>query len=395
MKQKYFKGLTRNTFLLAFTSFFADISTEMLYPVIPIFLTTYLNVGGSIVGIVEGVATATQYIQMGISGYISDRFHKHKTLAAIGYALAAFSKPLIGFSRVWQGVLGARFLDRLGTGTRSAPRYSLVAQSASEENRGKAFGLEGFGDNLGAFLGPLLTLAILFYFKIEIHKIFYLAFIPGILALVMVLFVNEKKERIKAKYKLDLNLKNFPKSYWRYLKVIAIFGIGNISSSFMILQTKNVGVPLVVTILIYAFFNLVAALASYPAGFLSDKLGRKSMLFAAFTIFLSSLIGFSVARNVFVIAGLFALYGIYQGIFRTVGNAYASDFVPQELRASAIGWFNMTVGITGLIASVTAGQIYDKIGHTVVFAAAAAAAAAFVFFGIFFLFRLKEENFKN
>lgn len=359
----------------------------MLYPVIPIFLTTYLGVGGAIVGIVEGVATATQYIQMGVSGYISDRFHNHKTLAVIGYTIAAFSKPLIGLSRVWQGVLGARFLDRLGTGTRSAPRYSLVAQSASEENRGKAFGLEGFGDNLGAFLGPLLAIALLFYFKIEIHEIFYLAFIPGILAVAMVFFVSGKEDGIKAKYKLDLNLKGFPQAYWKYLGVIALFGIGNISSSFMILQTKNVGVPLIITILIYAFFNLVAALASYPAGFLSDKLGRKSVLLVAFTVFLLSLLGFSATRNVFVIAGLFALYGIYQGIFRAVGNAYASDFVPQELRASAIGWFNMTVGITGLIASVTAGQIYDRIGPATVFASA----AIFVFLGSSLLLFLKER----
>lgn len=377
MVKKYFSGLSRNTFLLTFTSFFADISTEMLYPVLPIFLTQYLGAGGAIVGIVEGVATATQYIQMGISGYISDKIHKRKLLTVIGYSVAAISKPLIGFSRIWQGVLGARFLDRLGTGTRSAPRYALVAESATEENRGKAFGLEGLGDNMGAFFGPLLAVALLYYFKVEIHEIFYLALIPGLLAVLLVLFVKEKGTGIKMKYKLDTKVSKFPTSYWKYLGIIGLFGIGNISSSFMILQTRNAGVPIITTILIYALFNLVAAAASYPAGFLSDKIGRKSVLLTSFFIFMIALMGFAVTKNVFVIAGLFALYGIYQGIFRAVGNAFAGDFVTKDLRASGIGWFNTTVGLSGLFASLIAGQIYDKIGHATVFATA----AVFVFLG--------------
>lgn len=388
MARKYFAGLTKNTFLLALTSLFADISTEMLYPVIPIFLTQYLGATGSIVGLVEGVATAAQYIQMGISGYISDKLHERKSIALVGYILAAISKPLIGLSTAWQGVLVARFLDRIGTGTRSAPRYALVAESADENSRGKAFGLEGLGDNLGAFLGPLLAVALIFYFKIQIRQIFYLALIPGLIAVILVLFVKEKGDGVKMKYKLDTNLKNFPKSYWKYIAVIAIFGLGNISSSFMILQTRNIGVPIITTILIYALFNLVAAVSSYPAGYLSDKLGRKGMLLSSFIAFLISLIGFALTRNVFVIALLFGLYGIYQGIFRAVGNAFAADFVKAEHRASGIGWFNTTVGISGLIASVLGGIIYDKLGHSSTFIVA----AVFVGAGCLFLTFLKKSS---
>lgn len=371
MSRKYFEGLTKNTVLLAFTSLFADISTEMLYPVLPIFLTQYLRAPGSIVGLVEGIATATQYIQQGFSGWLSDKLHKRKIIAVAGYSLAAFAKPLIGLSTMWQGVLFGRFLDRFGTGTRSAPRYALVAQSADEKSRGKAFGLEGFGDNLGAFLGPLLAILLLFYFKIEIRQIFYLALIPGLLAVAMVLFVREKGDGIKMKYKLDTNVKGFSASYWKYLAIIALFGIGNISSSFMILQTRNIGVPLVWTILIYAVFNLVAALTSYPAGYLSDAIGRKSLLLSSFAVFFVALLGFAFARNIFVIALLFALYGVYQGIFRAVGNAFAGDFVPQALRASSIGWFNTVVGLSSLVASITAGQLYDKVSHPAVFLFAA------------------------
>lgn len=242
-KNKLFSGLTKNTWLLTFTSLFADISTEMLYPVLPIFLTTYLGASGAIVGLIEGVATATQYIQMGISGYISDKMQKRKSLTIIGYVVAALSKPLIGLSTIWQGVFAARFLDRLGTGTRSAPRYALVAESANEENRGKAFGLEGLGDNLGAFLGPILAVVLLYYFKIEIHEIFYLAAIPGLIAVALVLLVKEKGTGIKMKYKLELSKMKFSPVYWKYLAIIGLFGIGNISSSFMILQTKKCRSP--------------------------------------------------------------------------------------------------------------------------------------------------------
>ncbi|HSX48730.1 MAG TPA: MFS transporter [Candidatus Saccharimonadales bacterium] len=375
--KKHFKGLTKNTFLLTITSLFADISTEMLYPVLPIFLTQYLKSSGSMVGIIEGVATATQYIQMGISGWISDKIKMRKPLAVIGYILAALSKPLIGLSTVWTGVLGARFMDRLGTGTRSAPRYALVAESANEKDRGKAFGLEGLGDNLGAFLGPLLAIVLLFYFNVEIRHIFLLAIIPGSIAVLMILLVKEEKQKVKVKYKISANIKNLPKKYWKYITTIAVFGIGNLSSSFLILQIRNAGVPLIYTILIYAFFNLVAAAVSYPIGSLSDKLGRKKILLFSFLVFLISLIGFAVTKNIFVFAFLFALYGIYQGIFRAVGNAFASDFVPEELEATAIGWFNATVGLSGLVASVMAGLVYDKIGHSAIFITS----SVFVFLG--------------
>lgn len=362
-----FKGLTRDTFLLSLTSLFGDISTEMLYPILPIFLTTYLGASGSIVGLIEGVANATQNIEMGFAGYVSDKLHKRKALAIIGYTLAALAKPFIGISTAWQGVFAARFMDRLGTGTRSAPRDALIASSADPENRGKAFGLEGIGDNLGAFLGPILAIILLYFVKVPIRNIFYLAVVPGLLAVFMVFFVRERQVNFRAKVKLTSELSQFPKSYWRYLAAIAIFGVGNISSSFMILQTKNIGVPLVGTILIYSFFNLAASLISYPAGVLSDKFGRKNVLLSSFLIFGVSLIGFALTKNFVFIAGFFAMYGIYQGIFRAVGRAYAADFVPEAMRASGVGWFNTVVGISGLAASILAGVVYDKVGHSAVF----------------------------
>ena len=338
MIHRYFAGLSRNTYLLALASLFADISTEMLYPVLPVFLTQTLHATGSIVGLVEGVAQATQNIVQGFSGTLSDKLQRRKPIAVAGYFLSAISKPLIGLATVWQAVFGARLLDRLGSGARSAPRDALIATSVSEQNRGRAFGLEGLGDNAGAFLGPLLAVLLLSWVHLDIRSIFYLAVIPGLLAFLLVLLVAEHHAPVAAKAKIDVGLARFPTEYWRYLVVIALFGLGNSSNAFLILRTQDIGASLQTTILIYAGFNLVAALVSYPSGWLFDKWGGKSVLLAAFTVFLVAYLGFALTQSIAVIAGLFVFYGLYQGIFRTAGKALASSLVTDRLRASGIGW---------------------------------------------------------
>ena len=208
--QRYFSGLSRDTFLLALASLFADISTEMLYPVLPLFLTQTLKASGTIVGLVDGFAQATQNIVQGLSGALSDKLQKRKSIALAGYLLAAVAKPLIGLSTAWQDVFGARLLDRIGAGTRSAPRDALIASSVDEKDRGRAFGLEGFGDNAGAFLGPLLAVFLLYALHVGIRTIFYLAIIPGLLALFMVLPVKEHTAAVTTKSKIDIGVRQFP-----------------------------------------------------------------------------------------------------------------------------------------------------------------------------------------
>ena len=365
--QRYFAGLSRNTFLLALASFFADISTEMLYPVLPVFLTQTLNASGSIVGLVDGFAQATQNIVQGFSGALSDRLQKRKPVALVGYFLAALGKPLMGLSTVWQGVFGARLLDRLGSGIRSSPRDALIASSVEERDRGRAFGLEGVGDNAGAFIGPLLAVLLLYSFGVGIRTIFYIALVPGLLAFLMVLFVSERSISVVSKSKIDISFWRFPREYWKYLLATALFGIGNSTNAFLILQTQAIGVSLETTILIYAAFNLVAALISYPAGSLSDRWGRRNILLASYFVFFVAYLGFAVTRNVLLIGMLFTVYGLYQGVFRAVGKALASDLVPEQLRASGIGWYNSTVGILQLVSSVVAGLLWDQISHAAVF----------------------------
>jgi MFS family permease len=338
-------------------------------------LTQTLKASGSVVGLVDGFAQATQNIVQGFSGALSDKLQKRKAIALAGYLLAAVAKPLMGLSTIWQGVFAGRVLDRIGAGTRSPPRDALIAASVAEANRGCAFGLEGLGDNAGAFLGPLLAVFLLYTLHVGIRVIFYLAVIPGLLAFLMVLLVKERQAVIAAKSKIDISLAQFPKSYWKYLLATAVFGLGNSSNAFLLLRTQEIA-SLESTILIYAAFNLVAALISYPAGVVSDAWGRRNVLLVSFLVFLVAYLGIAVAKDITVMAVLFVFYGLYQGIFRAVGKALASDFVPAHLRASGVGWYSAVVGILQLVASLIAGLLWDNVGHSAVFYYGAIFAAA-------------------
>ena len=389
-RSHYFAGLSRSTAFLALASFFADVSTELLYPVLPVFLTETLKAGGGVVGLVDGAAQAIQNIVQGFSGWLSDRLRQRKPIALAGYAIAALAKPLIGMSSTWPGVLGARVLDRFGSGARSAPRDALIASSVSEADRGKAFGLEGFGDNLGAFVGPLLAVVLLSSLHVQMRVLFYLAAIPGLMSVCLIALVKERSVTVAAesKSKLDVGIQRFPARYWKYLLATALFGIGNSSNAFLILQTRDVGVSLAGTILIYAAFNLVAALTSYPAGFLSDRMGRRNLLALSLGVFALTYAGFGITRHVAVITCCFVLYGMYQGISRSVGKSLAADLVPESLRASGLGWYMATTGFFGLVASIVAGQLWDRVGHPAVFLYGAVFAAL----GVIALFGLVSAD---
>jgi MFS family permease len=197
--------------------------------------------------------------------------------------------------------------------------------------------------------------------------VFYLAVIPGLLAFFMVMLVKERPTALAAKAKIDVSLRQFSTDYWKYLLVTALFGLGNSSNAFLILRTQDIGVPLEATILIYAAFNLVAALISYPAGSLSDRWGSRNVLLVSFVIFFIGYLGFGLTRNAILIGALFVFYGLFQGISRTAGKTLASSFVPDHLRASGIGWYNTTVGVLQLVASLVAGALWDHVSHAAVF----------------------------
>lgn len=375
--QPYFAGLSRDTVLVTCAGLLADTSTEMLSPVLPVFLTQMLHASGSIVGLVDGVAQATRNIVDGFAGALSDRLRTRKPIALAGFGLSALAKPLMGLSPVWQGVLGARLLDRFGAGIRSAPRDALVASSMPRQQRGRAFGAEGFGDNAGAFLGPVLAVLLLYVWDMELRAIFYIAVVPGILAWLTLMMVKENVP-VAPKARVEVGPRQLPRPYWRYLLAVAVFGLGNSSDSFLILRTQELGAPLPVSVLIYAGFNLSAALTSPVAGWLSDLWGRKAILLGSFAVFAIAYAGFGLTDDLLTASALFIFYGLYQGMFRAAGKALAADFVPPHLRASGIGWYSTTVGLLQLAASLIAGLLWDDVGHPSVFLYGAALGAVAV-----------------
>jgi MFS family permease len=360
-------GLSKNVFLLALASLFGDVSTEMLYPVLPVFLTQTLRASGSIVGLVDGFAQATQNLVQGLSGTLSDKLRRRKGVALVGYLLAALGKPLMGLSGSWQQVFGARLLDRIGAGTRSAPRDALIASSVAEKDRGRAFGLEGLGDNAGAFLGPLLALFLLSTLHVGLRPIFYWAIVPGLIAFVLVLFVTERPIAVAPESRIDVHVRRLPSAYWRYLLATAVFGIGNSSNAFLILRTQEEGASLKATLLVYAGFNLAAALVSYPAGAWSDRWGRRNLLLAALAVFALAYLGFALGRGPAVLGPMFLFYGLHQGMFRAGGKALAADLVPEHQRATGIGWYSTCIGLLQLVAGVIGGMLWDRVGHAAVF----------------------------
>lgn len=345
----------------------------MLYPVLPLFLTKQLAAPASAVGLVEGVAEATQNIVQGGSGWLADRLNRKKPIALVGYALAAIAKPMIGLAAVWPQVLAARFVDRLGTGIRSAPRDALIASSVTASRRGAAFGLEGIGDNLGAVLGPLFAAGLLYIFQVDLRVVFFVAVAPGLIALAFLSQVDESPTSPRASGK-GVSLRGLPGGYWRYLIAVAAFGIGNSSRAFLILKATAVGIPAEWTLLVYAAYNLVAALVSYPAGGLSDRFGRKQVLLAALALFAVAYVGFALAGTAVVVAALFLVVGAHQGSFRAVGKALAVDLAPAELRGSSLGFYGSAVGISALFASIIGGQIWDRLGPAATFGYGAACA---------------------
>ncbi|MCL6472412.1 MAG: MFS transporter [Firmicutes bacterium] len=358
---KRYLGFPRNVFFLGLTSFFTDISTEMVYPVIPIFLTTVLGAPVTIVGLIEGVAESTASILKVFSGWLSDRLHGRKKLTVVGYGLAALGKPILALSFIWWQVLIARFVDRFGKGVRTAPRDALIADSSSSKEYGKSFGFHRSMDTLGAALGPLFAFAVLPLLHNNFRAYFGLAIIPAFIGVgVLALFVKEKARAIKPKG-IKLSLKPFNRQFKLFLMVVLLFTIGNSSDAFLILRAKDVGVSIGLIPLVYFVFNMVYAVSSTPIGSLSDRIGRKRVIIAGYLIFSLVYLGFALVKSHFAIWLLFAAYGLYYAFTEGIFKAFTADIVPTNLRGTAYGFLNLILGIALLPASLIAGFLWDKI----------------------------------
>ena len=369
-----------NVLTSGLVSFFTDISSEMIVPVLPLFLTVTLRAPVAAVGLIEGVAESTASILRVFAGWLSDRAGRRKPLVVAGYALSNLTKPLLAVAGAWPHVLAVRFVDRFGKGVRGAPRDALIADSVGPEHRGLAFGFHRAMDTAGAALGPLLAFAVLALLPENYRAVFWIATVPGAIAiLVAVLFLRDVPRRPRAARLLRLSVARLGRPFTLFTLVATVFAVGNSSDAFLILRAKNLGLPVTAIPLIYFAFNVVYALLSTPAGALSDRLGRRRMLALGYAVFACVYLGFALVGGPsarWTVPALFLVYGVYYALTEGIQRAFVVDLVPAELRATALGTFAMATGLALLPASVIAGRLWDRVGPAAPFYYGGATAAA-------------------
>lgn len=352
-----------NIILLGITSLLTDISTEMVYPLLLVYVVTVLGASPVILGLIEGFSESLASLLKVFSGYFSDKVQSRKPFAIFGYASSTVGKYFMYLSGSWGVLFLGRVFDRFGKGVRTAPRDALIAESAGKNKKGAAFGLHRTMDTLGAITGVLVTYFIITSFKGSIKMIILLSVIPAFLGVLVLFFIREKKagvlkpaNNIKFKWHvLDKRLKLF-------LIFTFIFTLGNSSNQFLLLRAKNLGNPLPVVILLYLVYNVSYVLVSYPAAYLSDKIGRKKLLVFGYLFYSLVYFGFAVSNSSGVLWFLFAVYGLYIGFTEGVEKALLADIAPTDLRATVMGLHGTLVGLGLLPASLFAGMLWNTLG---------------------------------
>lgn len=363
-------ALPRNVVVLSLVSFFQDAASEMLYPVMPIFLTSVLRAPVAAVGLIEGVAEATASLMKVVSGRLAD-VRKRRPLVGLGYGLSSIAKPLIGLANAWPFVLVARFVDRTGKGIRTSPRDALIADDTPAHIRGRAFGFHRAADTAGAVVGPLIGLGI--YELLggtldDIRPLFFVAFIPAIISVALIVFVREagsgsthtnapaaaQKARVTEPY---------PRPYRRVVIFLTIFGLANFSDAFIILRAKALGLGFVGIILAYVLYNVSYAGLSYPAGHISDRVPRRLVFATGLAVFALAYVGLGVVTSSAWVWPLLAVYGAYTALTDGVGKAWVADLLPRGREGSGLGLYQGVIGGASLVAGIWAGLAWHGNGR--------------------------------
>ncbi len=366
-------GLSMNVLILGMVSLLTDMSSEMIFPILPLFLTG-IGATGAIIGLIEGAAETTASLLKVVSGRLSDRFGKRKPFLTGGYGLSTLAKPLLFLSTSYWHVFGVRITERVGKGIRSAPRDALIADSVNKENLGRAYGLHKAMDSTGAVIGPLLVIPVLLLASSvttdTYRLVFLLATIPAILAvLVIVMFVKDVDGHLpRANGRMMQDSKRLGRKFWLLNIVVLVFFLGEISYAFFVLRSEQAGMDTVTTILLYVLFNLVFVLVSLPSGILSDRLGRRPVLATSFILFTATCLIMASADGLLLLALGFVLFGFYKGSSEGVFKAFVVDVVPKDLRGTALGVYHTGVGLVMLPGGVIAGLLWDSIGPSGTFA---------------------------
>lgn len=377
---KRYKALPRNVFALSLVSLLNDTSSEIIYPLLPVFLALTLGASPFAIGAIEGAAESTAAILKLFSGYLSDKFQKRKLPVFVGYALASIVRPLLAFVTNWTQVLGVRLVDRVGKGIRGAPRDALLAAEVPAETRGLAFGFNRAADHLGAVIGPVVAFVLLSYFAQnpenptadEYREVFLLASIPVVLGLfVIVFFVKEDgKKELHAEFektRIKFSLRDFDSNFKRFLVVIALFTLSNSTDAFLLLRAQEAGIAPAVLPLLWMALHFSKVVSSLIGGDLSDKFGRKTLIFAGWILYALVYAGFAFVAEQWQAWVLFVVYGFYFGLTETAEKALVADLVPDDKRGTAYGLYALAFSITVFPASLLLGAIWSAFGAATAF----------------------------
>ena len=369
------RQIPRGIWVLGFVSMLMDISSEMVHSLLPLFLVTTLGVSVFTVGLIEGLAEATALIVKVFSGTLSDYLGKRKGLTVFGYALGALSKPLFAIASTAGVVVTARLLDRVGKGIRGAPRDALVADIAPPHLRGAAFGLRQSLDTVGAFIGPLLAVALMLLWANDFRAVFWVAVIPGAMAVALLLFGVHEPKRPEAEKRSNPisreNLKRLSAPYWGVVGIGAAFTLARFSEAFLVLRAQQGNVPIALIPLVMVAMNLIYAVSAYPFGQLSDRMSHKKLLALGLVVLIAAdLVLASSSHWTVVLVGV-ALWGVHMGMTQGLLATMVADTAPADLRGTAYGFFNLMSGIAMLFASGIAGLLWDQFGASLTFYAGA------------------------
>lgn len=360
MKGDKILGFNKNIFFIGMTSFFTDISTKMVYSVMPLFL---LSIGASktSISLIEGIAESTASLLKAVSGVWSDKIRKNKPFMIIGYGLTAIVTPVYFFAFIPLHILFLRFAERVGKGLRTAPRDSLISSSIKINEAGRSFGFHKAMDNSGAIIGPLTAFVLLYFFPLNYKNIFLAAAIPAVIGFFSVLvFVSEAPARRRGTVK-ETARKGLPKKYFFFIFIIFVFSLGNSTDALLLVRTSETGIRQEYIPFIYMLFNTVSVLTAIPVGKLSDRIGREKLIITGFIVYSAVYFLFGAFNNISVFILLFVLYGLYSALTDTAQKAMVSDLVSDDLKGTGYGIYHAVIGITLLPASIIAGYLYDKV----------------------------------
>ena len=352
-------------------SFLTDVATDMIYPLLPLFLSSVIGANASFIGAIEGAAESTASLLKLASGWWSDKVRKRKPLVMLGYGIATIARPFTAIAQTATQVLLIRLTDRVGKGIRTAPRDALLADSTDAETRGRAFGFHAAMDNAGAVLGPLIAFLLLREFDFSLREVFWLAAIPGVLAfMVLAVAVREvshpKEEASSSTPHLSVREK-LGTRFWLYLGVVFVFTLGNSTDAFLLLRANQLGVAIAMAPILWAFLNLIKAALGTWGGAMSDRVGRKPLIVAGWLIYALVYFGFARASEQWHAWALFASYAVFYALTEGTEKAFVADLVPKERRGAAYGWFNLAIGLGALPASIIFGAIWDRSGSSTAF----------------------------